>query len=642
MKNKKLVYLFCCTKYFLAVLGLAAQFGIVAQNYRNHSPFDLQNYSSPTAIYQLSNDNDLRKLPDGYYTLTNADRKENGSFLHIAKKGEYFLAAGLLNGIAELPNDGVYSLKCAKGRLKNSRLLFDEIINLKKDYDDDLYKNFTFDKHVDLPEINTKEFLTVVEQKTLLQIGEKRYFGVCNDFLPLISNRLRVVDPETNEYWNLSGLLDGSKISVLPVGAAQSEAVMEMPVETKNTNEFYNGRYSSLKTLKGNKENLVNDKQYFLRATLDYPDTISVSNEHTYLTQTEGCPAPIGGKITRTVIRDGKPFTVKKGYLNELIEDIFPWRARHKTSQPAGKAAFDRDVDKYYQNIDDEIQRILSQPTNIDFPPPVILLHGILSCWKDWEETWTKPLLNRQLPGPGAPLAGIITFTPTYEYWVKAQWKTIPELKNLRDKMALSVSEQIQNDIDPLFLSDSNGSAPPVYLITHSNGGVVARPLSKIANSSWRIKKIYTLGAPHSGTFVLFASDFGLNASAMARYNCLEKGFNPNVDVAAIAGNGSANWKPGPNDRTVKTPFIKSYLLALGNEKFNDGAVYPHGSTNIIVCENPDGTFSEIERIRLLGIFPLYHSLTVSKLNFNDKGNFLDQQGYKLFENIIANDAGLR
>ena len=154
---------------------------------------------------------------------------------------------------------------------------------------------------------------------------------------------------------------------------------------TGQSNEFSNGEFSSKNVIKGSEDDLVDGKSYFLRAELYYRDNITVNNT--------SCNAP--AKMKRSVVRDSKPFLIRKGYLRKLVSDIWPWGRGHDTSTPSGKALFDRDVARYNRAIDQEITRIMSQPSNIDFPPPIVLVHGIRSCYTNWN-VWTAALGNRR------------------------------------------------------------------------------------------------------------------------------------------------------------------------------------------------------------------------------------------------------
>ena len=159
-------------------------------------------------------------------------------------------------------------------------------------------------------------------------------------------------------------------------------------------------------------------------------------------------------------------------------------------------------------------------------------------------------------------MAGPITFTPTYDYVVKGKYRTTDELKKLRDKMGVDVISQIERNLADLLAKDTD-TTPEVYLIAHSNGGVVARPISKLKPLSWRIRKIYTLGSPHSGTLLPLAAGYGLSESQMPAFNCIEGGFPLGTNILAIAGNAKTSWLFEPRHPKEPTAsYIKSLLEA--------------------------------------------------------------------------------
>ena len=611
----------------LGITLIAGCLNLLAQEYEDPPLPYGQDYTEPLRTWENFKEGALRDLPNGYYSVNTGDQRTYAFNMRIVKKGGSFLLTGgfVSTDIAPLTI-------CATGTFKDSRLLFDEIIKVRGGRDEFGSKPvYKFVESLSLAEIDLKRHPNSIKQFRM-SFFDIDNIAACTEALPLISNRLRVVDSETNEEWNLKGavgLTHQSIVSVISVDVPQSAPVLNMPVLSNQPVEANNGRFSSLNKSSGSEENLVDGKQYFLRATLYYQDNIFFGNRHLYNFQPEGCNAPNDGIIERKVVRDSKPFTIKRGFLRKLVDDGWPWRAGHDTSTPSGKAAFDRDVDKYNQSIDREITRIMTQPTNIDFPPPIVLLHGILSCHEDWGTYWTTGLGERHViaDDQNSPMAGLITFTPNYDYWVQGQWQTYIELKALRDNMATAVTVQIWRDLHTL-LSDSK-TKYEIYLIAHSNGGVVARPLSKIKDQGWTIKKIYTMGSPHSGTLFPMAKDFGLDDDQMTGYNCLEGGFDPETKVAALAGKA--------NTKILLRPIKHSaYVRALGEEKFSDGSVYPQGSTYIILCQKPAKTFSRMQTIPLISESALFHSDSFGA------GNFLDKQGVELFEKVIAPDMGLK
>src|SRR5258706_12346760 len=109
---------------------------------------------------------------------------------------------------------------------------------------------------------------------------------------------------------------------------------------------------------------------------------------------------------------------------------------------------------------------------------------------------------------------------------------------------ATDVSNQLQADFDGL----TNASAAikrPLDVIAHSEGGVVTRVLDLDAVfSQWSIKKVFTLGTPHSGTdWTLLPLWYGLDRSYMTQsFNNTYGAFK--APVYAITGRTASCWWP--------------------------------------------------------------------------------------------------
>lgn len=601
---------------------------IFAQDYSEPPIGPGQTYMDPLGEWQDIREGDLRGLPDGYY-LTELRQQTYFIRMYLVKKGDSFISSGEIYFKTSITDI------CAEGEFRNTQILFDEMIQIQAVKASSGHPYYRFVRNVtDFPRLDVKEHSSRFT-RFRMSFFDKKGISSCTEALPLISNRLRVTDSQIKEKWNITGALEESIIHVIPADEPASKSVMDMQVMTGQSNEFSNGRFSSKNVIKGSEDNLVDGKSYFLRAELYYRDNITVNNTDTYLLQTTGCNAP--AKMIRSVVRDSKPFLIRKGYLRKLVSDIWPWDRGHDTSTPSGKALFDRDVAQYNRAIDQEITRIMSQPSNIDFPPPIVLVHGIRSCYADWN-LWVDALGDRHSAsgGQGSQMAGLITFTPAYDYSVKGKYRTTDALKKLRDKMGMNVLSQIERNLAELLAKDTD-TPPEVYLIAHSNGGVVARPISKLKGASWRIRKIYTLGSPHSGTLFPFGSeDYGLSEKQMPAFNCLEGGFPPGTDILAIAGNAKTEWLVVV--RPLREP-TASYIKSLvGTGHLNDGIVYPQGSTYVILCQkSPTEPFTIIQSFPVHE-YPLCHS---NNWAAGCSPNFLDQGGIKMFEAIIARDMGL-
>jgi pimeloyl-ACP methyl ester carboxylesterase len=616
----------------LALISTAAD-QVVAQEYKEPPLGPGEDYLTHIKDWWNIKEGDLRNLPDGYYLVHIGGE---ALALDLVKKGDSFVAEGGIRAGSEPVHI------CTEGIFQGTEMLFDVVAKVQKTDDFSptlkyLGEPFKF-LHLNIRDYDNSFY------RIRMAAFDKESIGACIDALPIISDRLRVLDTQNKEERKITGATTGSKIEVIPADTPEAEPVMEMSVLTDQTDAAANGSFSSKHTTKGNEENLLDENSYFLRATLVYRDNITIDNFDNH--GRNGCNAPTAKMRMRTVVRDSKPFQIKRGSLSRLANDIWPWRTGANTYTPSGKARFDRDVAKYNKDIDDELSRIMAKPYAIDFPPPIVLLHGIRSCYADWEKEggWTTALLNRRniLNDLGSSMAGLIIFTPSYNYAVDGKWTTIPELKTLRDNMARDVIDQIDNDLGGLLLKDPDPSATPeVYLITHSNGGVVARPISKLKGDNWGIRKIYTLGAPQSGTLLGWSSDYGLADYQMVKYNCVEGGFAADTEVLAIAGNIRKDWFQEPTNHPKQGfgIFMKAYINALGDERQNDGIVYPQGSTHLILCQpHPSDPYRVIQSIRLLGEYPLFHSNNL----IAGSPNFLDRGGVQMFEAVIVPDMGLK
>ncbi|MCX6580185.1 MAG: hypothetical protein NT166_08375 [Candidatus Aminicenantes bacterium] len=169
---------------------------------------------------------------------------------------------------------------------------------------------------------------------------------------------------------------------------------------------------------------------------------------------------------------------------------------------------------------------------NIDFPPPVFMIHGIISGWKNWN-LWAKELLK----------IGYIVFTPNHNYIKRNPSYT-------KKDEAFEILNQYTSDIYGLFFEVVlwQQSRADITFICHSEGGVVMRAfVNDFPSIAKKIKKIYTLGTPHSGTdcLGLAAWHYGLGVDQMMGFNEKYPNFK-DVPVYAISGHGSE--KPSINN----------------------------------------------------------------------------------------------
>ncbi|KAA0254940.1 MAG: hypothetical protein EDX89_07610 [Acidobacteria bacterium] len=153
----------------------------------------------------------------------------------------------------------------------------------------------------------------------------------------------------------------------------------------------------------------------------------------------------------------------------------------------------------------------------------LVLLHGIRSGHAKWND-WAGYLAD----------SGYVVFTPTYtDQYVPY---VVPQPHSAA---GTEVWGEIQSDLDGL------PSAAPLYLICHSRGGVVARAMfwdDQYPTSASRIKRVFTLGSPHSGTDLadLAGAPWDLAVFQMFDFNSFFPSFGtvPTDQVFAIGGRG--------------------------------------------------------------------------------------------------------
>ena len=196
---------------------------------------------------------------------------------------------------------------------------------------------------------------------------------------------------------------------------------------------------------------------------------------------------------------------------------------------------------------------------DISFPPPIIMVHGITSCWEKWycdDATCIGDKLERNnLPDKDVLYPkedfwanyaldhGFIVMTPNYKWGLMTNW----------EERATQIKEQIEDNFRGLTkdINDANDNRfPPWFYVAHSMGGLVARVLvngqheiSKLATS---LKKIYILGTPNSGTDLRFYSGAGDLSESDLRGSFnqeVEKGGYPTFNgkpIAVYAGRGGS------------------------------------------------------------------------------------------------------
>lgn len=393
-------------------------------------------------------------------------------------------------------------------------------------------------------------------KQALVSVNLSRVTGDCDRPTISITGQLRIVDPESpSKIWNIDNVPQSNSdnertvVNVL-LKDSPNKVAMVLPVDQ-------NGAFSSKKALKGVESDLVEGKKYILRTSLRYRDNINVGN--TLIPFVLGCGSPDSNKVIRTAVRE-KEITLRK-----------------------------QDSDK---------------PVNIDYPLPVILVHGINACWAGWD-IWTSHLLNYQRD-KDSRVEGYIVFTPSYDY-------IGPTITH--EKGAIQTHEQLMADLDGLF-----HIKPKLNLICHSNGGVIARILSYMSFGDY-MNRIYTLGTPYTGTMLPGAQLYILSFRQMLSFNRRYPRFGTDVKVVAISG--TANDGP-----------IAGILTGFFTGQPNDGIVYPQPLSHMIISFNFD-PFSEdpfglrIPLVFKLNPVPLYHSAPYSP-------TFLSEEGYsQVFNKFI-------
>jgi PKD repeat protein len=311
---------------------------------------------------------------------------------------------------------------------------------------------------------------------------------------PLITGQLVVKDPLTGQTWNIDSILP-DQAAKSAINIVQGSSFVSLPVHSDGT--F---------TSRDIDETTIPSGQVQVRCTLFYHDEV-VDNIQGVVPYVFGCNPT--GLSTRFSKLDAGLATITQGI-------------------PHGS----------YQ---------------VAYPPPIILIHGIMTCATSWSD-WYDYLQN----------AGYLVFTPNHH---SLRWS--------KEDEAREIVLALMNDFNGLFSSINNFAK--FNLVCHSEGGVVARAVIggyKGALTS-KIAKIFTLGTPHSGTDVganiAGAEAWGLGRDTMTcRFNpdpryrdfggipvyaCSGHG-RPLEDInsCTVADDGIVYWD-GPAERRNHSPF---------------------------------------------------------------------------------------
>jgi pimeloyl-ACP methyl ester carboxylesterase len=189
----------------------------------------------------------------------------------------------------------------------------------------------------------------------------------------------------------------------------------------------------------------------------------------------------------------------------------------------------------------------------IRFPVPLVMVHGILSCFEKWYAFQGTPQASGYWDNY-ARSQGFISFTPNYHYLVNSP--------NSWGNVATEVEDQIQENFKALSRSVNDTSYPEWVYIGHSQGGLVARALTSTSSTGGTLasslRKIFLLGTPNSGGLAEVFGGYLACTPYLGRIQ-MESDFNllyPNFggkDVTVYAGTHCASCKvrEGDNDQIV-------------------------------------------------------------------------------------------
>ena len=229
-----------------------------------------------------------------------------------------------------------------------------------------------------------------------------------------------------------------------------------------------------------------------------------------------------------------------------------------------------------------------SQFLDFDFKPPLVMVHGIWSCFTKWHNTLNDDPNDCEYSGNDptywesyARSIGFITFTPSYDYNIDANsGNGFSDWEN----RASDVGAQIINNFAAL-TGDNSGDYPPWIYVGHSQGGLIARVLTNKSGDAnkplvRRLKRLYLLGTPNSGSylaglgrpveditgrpFVEFLSEAYIRKTFNDRYNGF--GFFPSSLVKAYAGNKFGAF----GDRYVLEDSVSKIILRVDTFLFPD------------------------------------------------------------------------
>ncbi len=187
---------------------------------------------------------------------------------------------------------------------------------------------------------------------------------------------------------------------------------------------------------------------------------------------------------------------------------------------------------------------------DVVFPPPMVFVHAAFDCYQKWYATDSDPGLTRMWDND-ARAFGLISFTPNYQWWnTQATWP-------LRTG---EVHDQLASD-----LAGISSVSPPVIMVAHDMGGLVARALTSGDHISdpliQQIRRIYLLGTPNSGSDLLMGggtSNLMSTDAIIRRFNRIYPDFG-STEVYAIGGS-KGEWGLTNTDGYV--PLLSAFTIS--------------------------------------------------------------------------------
>ena len=185
-----------------------------------------------------------------------------------------------------------------------------------------------------------------------------------------------------------------------------------------------------------------------------------------------------------------------------------------------------------------ELSEVGTRPVEIGFAPPLIMLHGVLSCFRKWYDAQPPERWDN-----AARAAGYISFTPGWSWGAEVAW----------EQASGQVLEQTARDLAGLSVASSSAAGTnlpmPYAVVAHDAGGLLARAIAAGSRGSEPLvqsaRAIYLMGTPNSGSDWIMGggehSPVSVN-SVVRRFNEVYPDFgSKGGNVYALAGN-SGLW----------------------------------------------------------------------------------------------------